>query len=455
MKIENFFDTISIGDNMNIIEINKQTLYNLYEQFPESFNGLSLEGNNLVYQGESVDISNFNINDLLTQETAFSSSLSVLSAEDVFKIIRLHATKLNSETKEDNKSEVEQKVEIIKQENPLMQNISIVTRSKNGIKEEFLNIVDSYGRDNLFRNDRSVDLFAIYETLKYENIGHDVTPDELVDAINRKLYQVHLTEARDLEERTSTTEEFSNKMNTVNAPYKDDKIFNVYGNEENDIAVIADQTTNNHRVVTFDHNEFGDLVVESHNQNVAGSDTSVVKEDKNEDVSFESEVESSTSLEVKNDENNEVVARLITPEKFYELINSGEDLTAEQQNDVNLYYAYIGDLIIYEDYLLAELRQMLNGFRAFIYDLEYGEQEFSLNSKQEEAIRKNQELEEKKSQNISPETMEQINKEVRKLELVKSASATNSAGSVSTIQVIAFIVGVSIILTAITLYLIG
>ena len=49
---------------MDIMSINRQTLYNLYEQFPESFKELSLDGNNLVYQGMMVDISKFNINEI-------------------------------------------------------------------------------------------------------------------------------------------------------------------------------------------------------------------------------------------------------------------------------------------------------------------------------------------------------------------------------------------------------
>lgn len=439
---------------MNIIEINKQTLYNLYEQFPESFSGLKLEGNNLVYKGEAVDISNFNINDLLTPETDFYSSLSVLSSEDIFKIIRLHAIKLDSLMQRDEKSKSDKRVEIIKSENPLMKNISIVVRNNNGLSEEFLNIVDSTGRDHLFRNDRDVDIFDIYESLKYRNIGHDITPDELVDAINRKLYQVQLKDARTIMDSSTVSEQFANKIDLVNRPYKDDKMHTVYGNEDNDIAIVADNAGGEHKVVTFDHNQYGDLVMQNHGQNVAGSDTSLVNNGTAQDVEFESNVNSNTEFEVQQETNDEIMARLITPEEFYRLISSSEDLSEKQRKDVDLYYAYIGDLMIYEDYLLSELRQMLNEFRAFVYDLEYGDHEEDLNQNQQEAIDKNHELEEKKTQYISPETMEQINKEVKKLELIREHSS-NDTGSISTLQVIAVIVGISIILTAVTLYLIN
>ena len=81
---------------MNILEINLKTLGDLYEQFPESFKDLSMNGNYLVYKEEQVDISKFNINDLLGSETAFAASLSVLTSEDIFRIIRLHAIQIES-----------------------------------------------------------------------------------------------------------------------------------------------------------------------------------------------------------------------------------------------------------------------------------------------------------------------------------------------------------------------
>ena len=81
---------------MNIIDINRATLYNLYEQFPESFKNLNLEGNNLIYNSEAIDISNFNINELLDPITKFSSSLSVLSSKDIFQIIKIHIQTFNN-----------------------------------------------------------------------------------------------------------------------------------------------------------------------------------------------------------------------------------------------------------------------------------------------------------------------------------------------------------------------
>ena len=73
---------------MEILEVNRNTLANLYEQFPESFKDLNMSGKYLIYNGETVDISEFNINDLLGGDNAFSRSLDGLSSEDIFRIIR-------------------------------------------------------------------------------------------------------------------------------------------------------------------------------------------------------------------------------------------------------------------------------------------------------------------------------------------------------------------------------
>jgi hypothetical protein len=91
---------------MAIIDDNRKILANLYESFPESLNGLNLDGNNLVNGTEQVDISDFNLNDLIYGENqAFVSSLGELKPEDVFKIIRVHALLMNSKKKNMKKME--------------------------------------------------------------------------------------------------------------------------------------------------------------------------------------------------------------------------------------------------------------------------------------------------------------------------------------------------------------
>ncbi|MDE5888765.1 MAG: hypothetical protein K2H20_01970, partial [Bacilli bacterium] len=315
-------------------------------------------------------------------------------------------------------------------------------------------IVDSTGRDHLFENDRNVNIFAVYDILKYQNPGRNITPDELCTAIERKLHSIQLENAESLANKSTTTEDFANKMRTVNEPYKDNKMYSVMGNQENDIAIIADHSAPEaHRVVTFDKNEFGDLVMESHKQNINGVDSNAIDENQQENIGFDNDVNNNSYTTEINSNEKQTIARLISSSEFYGLLNSGEELTERQRQDVNLYYAYLGDLILYEDYLVTELRDMLNEFRGYVYDLEYGERENGINEKQQEAVNKNRELEEKKSLSNGTENLENVKDNIKRLELIKQSSS--NTGSVSTIQVIAFIVGIAIILTAVTLYLIG
>jgi len=242
---------------MNIIDINRATLYNLYEQFPESFKNLNLEGNNLIYNSEAIDISNFNINELLDPITKFSSSLSVLSSKDIFQIIKIHIQTFNNKPKE--------------------------------INEE---------------------------------------------------------------------------------------------NQGNDILSQTDQTP------------------------------------------------------------------IIKTRKFYKLLNTKEDLTPQQKKELNAYFDYLENLMEYEDYLLPALKNNLERFRAYIYEIEYEKETEALTQNQKEAIIKNHELIEKKKIS-NTNTLS----EAKKLELTHNPQ-NGAKGSVSTIQIILFIVGISIFLTILTLSLI-
>ena len=431
---------------MEILEVNRNTLANLYEQFPESFKDLNMSGKYLIYNGETVDISEFNINDLLGGDNAFSSSLDGLSSEDIFRIIRLHAVFLHSKKKDilNKENNNEEKLEVIQKENPLMQSVSIVRKTDGVITKEYFNIVDSSGKDHLFTNDRNVDIFAIYETLKARSNGN-VTPDELIEAINRRLYRINLENARNLSESDEVSEDFSNKMEQVNDPYKNDKSVRVYGNENNDVAIVADdRDVQKHEVVTFSKNEFGDLVTETHHQNVEDGNTTT---DNNETAT----VTDNQEEQVKPKEEDEIVERLISEEKFYSLLNSEFDLTEEERKSVNLFYGYLGDLVLYEAYLLPELMDILNRFRSYVYKLQYERDEaFEINNKQKEAIEKSNEFELKRDNVELTDDPNKVKNEVQKLTLKYNNMDAENKGVISTLLVLSIIVIVAIILMIIT-----
>ncbi len=441
---------------MIFIESNRAILNNIYNQYPNSVNELRLEGGYLIYGKESVDISEFDLNYLLTNSPEFASGLGSLSSEDVFRIIRLHSMILGSKglKQDDNKKKAEDKLEIIKQENPLMRNITVVTRPNGVGIDEFFNITDSKGENHLYKNDVNVDIFTIYERLKAMK-GNDVTPDELIAEIDRKLYEIRLTQVEDMGP-DKVSEDFENKMNRVNDPYKTSFSHNVMGNEENDIAIVADlRDSGSNQIKTFD-NDQGDLVINSHGQNVNETVTSAVQGAESTVVADETTVsqDKESDKQVKENKEEEQRIQLIPFEDFKKLyaINNTGDFTEEERKQVDLYYAFLGDLILYEDYLVPELKQILAQLRQFITELEINLEDISQATKrQTEIINKRRELENKTKEKEISTDLDKEQEYVKKLMYQKP----NDSGSVATVQVITMILIVAILLVVIAMALIS
>lgn len=439
---------------MNILEVNRYALANLYEQFPDTFKDLRIQGEYLVFGNESCDISKFNIYDLIDGNTSFSANLDSLTAEDVFKIIRLHTLSLESKYKNN------EKLEIIKRENPLLRNVTIIPRNERTGKEEIINIVDSNGRDNMFVNTYRIDFFDVYEAVK-ENVGSkDVAPEDLIREINRRIHRINLESARDLEDKPSVSEDYENKITRVNDPYRGSNSVNVYGNEDYDVAIVSDsRSKDDHEVVTFDRDEYGDTIIESHRQDIEGKDT--VKKGIQEEV-----IDSDNSLTDNKDEDvmveeekEEDLLPLISTEEFYNLLKANRELNAEEKQNLETYYAFLGDLMLYEQYLLPELMQVLNTFRSYVLDLsvkiEKALEEVTIN--QRNCVSKAEELEEKAVKLKDTVVKDELDYETtsnkateRSLRLERRYKDANE-GFVSTFGIIVCIIVVVIILTIITL----
>ena len=441
---------------MEILENNRIILDNIYKQSPNSVGQLKLEGNFLVYNNEMVDISEFNLNELMLGDSQFSSSLDTLSSEDVFRIIRLHAALMgNGKMRTVSEVKSEKKIEIIKQENPLMKSISLVSRPNGVGVDEFINIVDSTGENHLYKNDVNVNIFDIYDRLKAIK-GESVTPDELIAEVDRKLYEIRMTNAERVVDSSSVSEDFSNKMNRVNDPYKTDNTVQVMGNEQEDIAIVADQLdSSKNQIKTFDTDN-GDLIINSHGQNVSevnttqvsGEDKTVV--DSNQSVTSNGE----STREVTQEEKQDEVIQLIPFEDFKKLYDASyvTDFTPEEKKNVELYYAFFGDLILYEDYLLPELREILGKLRAFVTEVEINlESAENATKRQRELIDKRAELEEKGKNNAISNDLGKEQEYVKKLLMQKP----DETGSVGTLQVLMFIVIIIAILSLISLYILN
>ena len=432
---------------MDTIDSNRVVLDKL-KQF-DGFKELRIDGNDLVFNSQKVDISKFSIYDLLDGSSVFSSALADLTSQEIFDIIRIHAIKINSTTPL-KKDEEEKKLETIKKENPLMRNLTFVSRTNNGYTDKYLNVVDSMGKDHLYNVDRDINVFGLYDELKIAYGKDNITPEEYIAILDRKLPSVDLESARDFEERSDISEGFQNKIDNLNNRYMGDSRVNILGNEQHDITVVADER-GNHQIVTYNTNLDGDLVATSHDQNISAEDTVTYENS----VSIDSEsnnniIDSSTEGLVQDMDSKDSQIDLIPFEEFKELINSSAPWDKQQEDSVELYYGYFGDLIRYEDYLLPELQQLLAQFRYFVFELESIQSEGNrLNEHQEKTVEKLRELEEKKDL-VKNDDYTKVMNDVQKL-VLKMPTNNRDSGHLSVGTALIIIIAITLILTILTI----
>ena len=441
---------------MDILNNNRELLANLYEQYPLSFDGLRIEGNNLCLGKESCDISKFNIYDLIDGNSNFLANMNGMTAEDIFKIIRLHTLTLESEFAKDRNAE---KLEYIKQSDPQLRNITIVPKNERTGKEEIIVIVDSTGRDRVFVNTYGIDFFDVYAAVKERVGSREVTPEDLINELDRRIYEIDLTSETEIKNSNKNSEQFQNKIERAGEPYSDSNSVNVYGNEANDIAIIADtRDPSNHQVVTFNQNEFGDTYMDKHGSNVSIEDGNIEEDRNDKDNKIEGKVE---------EEKQEEVIHLISEREFYELLQRNDELSDEERKDLSTFYGFLGDLIIYEDYLLPDLAEVLNNFRLYVFNCSNAISEGAIQPTkyQEECIKKLEELEQKAAEQQAkdnvyddepdfPDSKKETTSKVLKLEHSYQTANSNNSGFGSVIFVVAVVVIVAIIMTIVTLYLV-
>lgn len=171
------------------------------------------------------------------------------------------------------------------------------------------------------------------------------------------------------------------------------------GNEEHDILI-----SNDHTVSSFSTNEYGDMVQQNHKSG------NVSEENENYTV----QTEQNEEIVNNSEQDEEVKVQLISEEEFYHLINSEMSLSQKEQEQVDLFNSYLGELMIYRDYLLPKLRDILARFENTIMNFELAEEE-TLNQNQQRELAKYYELRQKKDE-IELENREKTKEEVMRLE---------------------------------------
>lgn len=424
---------------MTVVETNHQILNYWYSLSPKTFDGIDDQGNFLVYNGEKVDISKFSFYEIINSNSFLTDQLSTLSPDDFFKIIKLHCLLLQGDSKENKQEENHNKemLEMLKQTDPVMKNVTVIDRHRNGVKSQYFSIRDENGIPHIFYNDRNVDIMAIYTELK-RTYGDSYKVSDLISCLNRKLYDVELKSSTNIIGHSKTSEDFNNKINGLNKQYKGDLSYQVYGNQEHDIAVINDSNDPNRtKIITYDRTNDGTLVAETHMQ-----------VEKNDELNKQK-----TSEELENKKEKEEIA-LIPYEQFIALLESNKPFDEKQRKQVDLWYATIGDIIIYEDYLCERAVQVLRNYSTYLTTIEINADQKPLSEHQLEALEKYREMVNKKgSIGKDKESLEYNKENVKKLTL--SFEEDSRAANVNVIQIIWTVIGILTILTAVTLYIVS
>ena len=410
---------------MNYTEKNRVTLENI-KQYNDSLKDLTIINNELIFNGKRIDISKFDISLLLDEtKTKMFNSLPVLTAEDVFKIISIHALTLESQTpKFENKNETE--LEMLKVKNPNLKNITISTKKNDyGTTEEYINIVDSNGNDHLLFNYYHNDLMALYMEALQTYGKSDLTAEQLYEVFKRRCKEVSLDDTYNLNQSNKTSEEFKTKISSFDKQHQDDRHY-ALANEENDIII-----SNDHTVTSYEKDQKGNLIQNDFNNSL----------DNNSEERLNIS-EQNNELQI-NEEQQEII-KLISEEKFMSLVNSPNPLDEKETSQVNLFNSYIEDLLVYRDYLLPELEEILNRFETFINNLANLNDE-ELNNNQLNELKKYYELVEHKEHRV----IEGNNKNLdNQLKLLLEKKPDKQEGFIS-IGVILSLIGLIIIITGI------
>ena len=343
---------------MNYSKKNMGTLLSM-QGINEALTALAIDGDELVYGNRRVNISKFDIELLMGDSLPFESQLTTLTPEDVFKIISLHAITLENKGLEKEETKNETELKALQERNPKLSNIVISYRETPlGRKEEYINIVDSNGVDHLLHNVYNADIIYLYKEALNRYGSVDITPEQLFESFKRNCIEVPLEDTYDMTHREGTSKEFITKMEDFESKHLGDKHY-ALGNEDNDILISNDHTVTSYtkdKQGNLIQNDFGDSTRE--NGEIAGSEgtsDNVQTEEPSPLAANESEGVMITPETIK-------AIDLISEKEFYELINSARALTEEETKQLDLFNSYLEDLILYKDYLLPELRNILARF---------------------------------------------------------------------------------------------
>ena len=397
---------------MNYTDKNKETLLKM-QGINEALTSLTIEGNELVFGNKRVKMDNFDIDLLMGDSLPFESQLTTLTPEDVYKIISLHAITFGDNAPKKDQTKNEAELQALKEKNPKLSNIVISTRKDAaGNVEEYINIVDSNGVDHLLHNYYKLDLIQMYIEALNKFGSVEITPEQLFEVFKKRCVEVPLEDTYDMRHRPGTSKEFMTKMEDFESKHLGDKHY-ALGNEENDILI-----SNDHTVTSYTRDDEGNLI-----QNDFGNSTvSQVATGENGETTENNTLAANASEGLKIDAEAITAIKLISQEEFYQLITSIRELSEEEHKQVELFNAYLEDLILYRDYLLPELKEILARFEKVMEEYSVSE---DLNNNQTNELDRYYQMQNNVEKRVITNNNVSIENEIQRLRLTMPENKGN------------------------------
>lgn len=152
-------------------------------------------------------------------------------------------------------------------------------------------------------------------------------------------------------------------------------------------------------------------------------------------------------MEMKTMEN--MGFKLIPESDFYNVIDSG-NVSEDVKDAIELWYVFLSDLVMYEDFLSPELQGILGRYRNYVTRLQVGDEDLMNGMQKDACNRLNQFETNKLEKQIGKEG---LNKD--KGMVLKKEPLHDNAAFVSCAQVFGIIFAAAAILSAVVIYVIG
>ena len=338
-------------------------------------NQITITDNKIVYGNKEIDISNFDMSSLLSED--FINSLQGLNVDELFETLNKKIAELKTK-------DIEDKWKVVVKENPLMNNITIFSKKDKDIdrKVEFINIRTSDGQNHLFRNDINMDIFNEYNKLK-ASYGDNVTPDMLAREIEKwKKDRLDVKDAEKTVNNTDALVSFQNKVRELQDKFKDVKEINIEVNEEEEIVYLNNSIyPEKNVIITFEPDINNELEMIVHSNNVSSFTTGKENSENNEEVKdMKTEnIIDTYNYDTKGMEYNEST-NIISEEQFYELLKVNGEYSDKEREEIDFFYKDISDRIEQKD---PSIEEFMNRYKENVEIMELSDY---TNIRQEEAI---------------------------------------------------------------------